>query len=163
MQFLILQYVVDVIKKLQRGSLQTYADPQEPPDLNGPLTQDDINFVKIFKSEITKRFAEGTTCSTEKGNVSITDTTFYRFTVSWSNPIGYTGTAVRYRIAGDTQWMVPNGSSNARGNFLPNLDGFVFTSGFAVDAEYQILVQNACATNLLSQGIIVSAIATNIS
>lgn len=152
-----LNAVLSIFKNWDRGELPNYPDPAPPADLGAAMTQDEIDFVKKLKKEMTERFA-GDICTSEKTGVSITDTTASSFSVVWTNPAGYTGTQVQYRVQGDVTWLTPNAFGNATGAFV-GTDQFVFDTGFTAGTTYEILVRNACASGILSDGVMVSDIA----
>ena len=52
----LLQYILEAHKSAERGDLPSFADPAEPGDLGGPLTQDEIDTLKKFVKEINERF-----------------------------------------------------------------------------------------------------------
>lgn len=51
-------YLINFFKSYDRGNLGDFSDPENPADLDEPLTQDEINWVKKFKKEMDERFAE---------------------------------------------------------------------------------------------------------
>ncbi len=158
----LLNAFIDLIKNFDTGELANYPDPAPPSDLGSPLTQDEIDFVKSLRKEMTERFliAPGPSCTDEKTSLFITNPYYNSFTASWNNPVGYVGTQVTYRALGSVEWLIPNAAGNAIGNFNSPSE-FVFTSGFTIGTTYQIRVQNTCPDGIQSSGVIVSATATN--
>jgi hypothetical protein len=49
--------------------------------------------------------------------------------------------------------LIPNAVGNATGVYLSE-DGFEFQTGMMVGTAYEILLQNTCASGLLSEGVI---------
>jgi len=157
-----LQSVLDLFKSWDRGDLPSYPDPAAPSDLGSAMSQDDIDFVKSLRKEMTERFST-TICNAEKTDVAITWQQYNDFTTSWTNPSGFTGTQVTYRVQGDTEWLIPNATGNATGTFNEDQDAFSFTSGFTIGTTYEVRVQNECPNGILSAGVTVSAEAQDIA
>jgi hypothetical protein len=53
----LLSAFLNLIKNFESGELPSYPDPAPPADLGEPLTQEDIDFVKLLKKEMDERFA----------------------------------------------------------------------------------------------------------
>lgn len=51
-----LEYLTNVSRYQESGNLGLYPDPALPADFGAPLTQDEINFLKIFIKEVQERF-----------------------------------------------------------------------------------------------------------
>lgn len=151
-----------MFKSFDRGDLPNYPDPDEPTDLGDPLTQDEIDWVKKLRKEMTERFDPPVpTCTTEKISPSITDTTATSFTLTWTNPVGSTATMIQYRVTGDVDWETFNAVGSATGYYsgMP-YDTWIVTSGFTVGISYDIVIRNQCPNGIMSPGVISTAIAT---
>lgn len=153
----LLEHLITWAKSYDAGTLPNFPDPAPPADLGAAITQDDIDFVKSLRKEMTERFGTAT-CSDEKTLGTISNTAATSFTASWADPVGSTGTGVTYRVTGDPSWLVPNAIGNAAGGYSGT--NFTFTSGFTVGVSYDIRVQNSCPSGYQSPGIILTATAT---
>lgn len=52
----LMQYIADLTRMMEAGTLSDYPTPDPPSDLGEPLTQEDIDFVKTIRKEINERF-----------------------------------------------------------------------------------------------------------
>lgn len=52
----LLTYFLNLLKSWNAGTLGSYPDPTAPSDLGSPLTQSEIDFVKMLKKEMDERF-----------------------------------------------------------------------------------------------------------
>jgi hypothetical protein len=133
----------------------------------GGLTPGIIYDIRVLNGCSNGAFSTGITtdttapaCTDEKTSVGIPHTVAGGFMISWSNPVGYVSTAISYRLTGDTTWLVPNAFGNATGSYA-GASAFIFNSGLTVGNSYDVLVQNGCASSVLSTGVIVTATVTS--
>lgn len=158
-----LQSFLDLFKSWDRGDLPAYPDPTAPADLGSALTQDEIDFVKSLRKEMTERFST-TICNAEKSDVAVTNQQYNFFTIHWTDPAGSVATQVNYRVQGATEWEIPNATGNAEGHYdTSDYQSFIFTSGFTIGTTYEVRVQNQCPNDILSTGVVVSAEAEDIA
>jgi hypothetical protein len=49
-----IQYLAEVVRNYEAGTLGGWADPAMPTDLGTPLNQADIDFIKILRKEMER-------------------------------------------------------------------------------------------------------------
>lgn len=149
----LLNYFTQYLKDWDVGRLLDRPDMDLPSDLiegegAGSLTNDEINFVKMLKKEVT-RYG---TCETERTDSVIDNFHISTFTLFVSQTdFPNNGVIICYKPTGDVDdWVFAPGDFDG--------DDFVLSAdaGLVVGNTYDFRVQNVCSNGIVSKGFIIA-------
>lgn len=141
----LLNHLISFLRNDQAGTLASFPDQDDPDDVGGDMTQDDVDFVKRLRKEID-RFG---ICSSDKTGIGVTSTDPDNLVIEWDDD-GTIAVAAAYRVTGDVTWI-----------YLP---GIATSTSYAVPAgvlaggtDYDFRIQAVCANGEASSGSITTA------
>ena len=143
----LLNYFTQYLKDWDAGRLLDKPDGDEPGDIGGAITQDDIDFVKRMRKEVTRYGS----CDVERDDTVITNFTPESFTLN-VHQSDYGGSVlVCYKLSGDTDgWVFAPGDFDGDDYVLAS------TAGLVGGSTYDFRVQNVCPNGIVSNGFVLT-------